>query len=151
MRSVVVLFACLLIAPLQASMETNQFDSPQMEIDYNRLINELRCLVCQNQNLAGSDAALARDLRKQTYEMLHDGKSPDQVVDFMVARYGDFVLYRPQFKANTYLLWLGPLVLLLFTLVLVLRRLGKKDQLVVAPEAVDAARNLLEQKESPER
>ncbi|MCP4878776.1 MAG: cytochrome c-type biogenesis protein CcmH, partial [Gammaproteobacteria bacterium] len=85
------------MTPVQAAIEAYQFESAQMEADYNKLIDELRCLVCQNQNLSGSDADLARDLRRETYEMLQQGKSPQQVVDFMVARYGDFVLYRPQF------------------------------------------------------
>ncbi len=166
----VVVFGCLLMtplqaespqveslqaAPMQAALEAYQFDSTQMETDYNRLIKELRCLVCQNQNLAGSDADLARDLRQQTYEMLRDGSSPDQVIEFMVARYGDFVLYRPQFKANTYLLWLGPIVLLGVILFLLLRRLARENQddanqggghqVDATPESVAAARELLEQ------
>jgi len=112
---VVLLVLCLVgwLAPVQASIEAYQFESAEMEADYNQLINELRCLVCQNQNLAGSDADLARDLRRETYDMLSQGKSQQQVIDFMVARYGDFVLYRPQFKSTTYLLWLGPFLLLL--------------------------------------
>jgi cytochrome c-type biogenesis protein CcmH len=135
--------------PVQASIEAYEFDSPQMEADYNQLVDELRCLVCQNQNLAGSDADLARDLRRETYEMLREGKSQQEVVDFMVARYGDFVLYRPQFKSNTYLLWLGPFLLLLLVLYFLVRRLRAK----VAPDEVDAAalaraRQLLENNES---
>ncbi len=88
----VLLIGCL-IAPVRAAIEAYEFDSPKMEADYNQLIDELRCLVCQNQNLAGSDADLAQDLRRETYEMLQQGKSQQQVVDFMVARYGDFVLF----------------------------------------------------------
>lgn len=135
--------------PVQASIEAYEFDSPQMEADYNQLVDELRCLVCQNQNLAGSDADLARDLRRETYDMLREGKSQQEVVDFMVARYGDFVLYRPQFKSNTYLLWLGPFLLLLLVLYFLVRRLRAK----VAPDEVDAAalaraRQLLENNES---
>jgi cytochrome c-type biogenesis protein CcmH len=135
--------------PAQAAIEAYQFDSPQMEADYNQLVDELRCLVCQNQNLAGSDADLARDLRRETYEMLRAGKSQQEVIDFMVARYGDFVLYRPQFKSSTYLLWLGPFLLLLLVLYLLVRRLRAKT----APADVDAAaleraRQLLENNES---
>jgi cytochrome c-type biogenesis protein CcmH len=105
--------------------------------------------VCQNQNLAGSDADLARDLRRETYEMLRAGKSQQDVIDFMVARYGDFVLYRPQFKSTTYLLWLGPFLLLLLVLFFLVRRLRAKT----APADVDAAaleraRQLLENNES---
>jgi len=86
----------LLFTPsLQAAIESYEFESTQMEADYYRLVRELRCLVCQNQNLAGSNADLAKDLRRQTYELLAQGKTPDQVAQYMVDRYGDFVLYRP--------------------------------------------------------
>ena len=135
-------------APMQAAIEAYQFDSTEMEADYNKLINELRCLVCQNQNLSGSDADLARDLRRQTYQMLQEGKSPQQVVDFMVARYGDFVLYRPQFKSSTYLLWLGPFLLLMLVLYLVVRRLRAADKPVeVDANALAEAKQLLEDNE----
>ena len=131
-----------------AASEAYQFDSAEMESDYNQLINELRCLVCQNQNLAGSDAALAKDLRRETYEMLKAGKSQQQVIEFMVARYGDFVLYRPQFQSNTYLLWLGPFVLLLLVIILVLRRFRNSDEAVSADaESLQQARQLLEKEE----
>jgi cytochrome c-type biogenesis protein CcmH len=136
------------IAPTQAAIEAYQFDSAEMEADYKQLIEELRCLVCQNQNLAGSDADLARDLRRETYEMLQQGKSQQEVVDFMVARYGDFVLYRPQFKSDTYLLWLGPFLLLLLVLYLVVRRLRAAAKPVeVDAGAMAQAKQLLEDNE----
>jgi cytochrome c-type biogenesis protein CcmH len=145
---VFMLCLCAWFTPLQASIEAYQFDSPQMEADYNKLIDELRCLVCQNQNLAGSDAELAQDLRRETYQMLSQGKSPQQVVDFMVERYGDFVLYRPQFKSNTYLLWLGPFLLLICVLVLLVRRLvSSRKPEVMDPEAIARAKQILENKE----
>lgn len=144
-----ILLLGLSVTTANAAIEAYEFDTPEMEADYNQLIDELRCLVCQNQNLAGSDADLAKDLRRETYDMLQQGKSQQQVVEFMVARYGDFVLYRPQFKSSTYLLWLGPFVLLLLVLFLVLRRLRAADN----PPEVDAeslatARQLLEENES---
>ncbi|MCP4982009.1 MAG: cytochrome c-type biogenesis protein CcmH [Gammaproteobacteria bacterium] len=136
------------MTPVQAAIEAYQFESAQMEADYNKLIDELRCLVCQNQNLSGSDADLARDLRRETYEMLQQGKSPQQVVDFMVARYGDFVLYRPQFKSTTYLLWLGPFLLLLVVLYMVVRRIRSEDKPVeVDADAMTTAKRLLEDDE----
>lgn len=139
---------CIWITPVQAAIEAYEFDSAQMEADYNKLIDELRCLVCQNQNLSGSDADLARDLRRETYEMLREGKSPQQVVEFMVARYGDFVLYRPQFQSNTYLLWLGPFLLLLIVLYIVVRRLRAAAKPVeVNAAAMAEAGQLLEQEE----
>ncbi len=144
----VIWLACVCL-PLQAAIETYEFDSPQQEAEYKQLIEELRCLVCQNQNLAGSDADLAKDLRRETYEMLQQGKSRDQVIEFMVARYGDFVLYRPQFKSSTFLLWLGPFLLLVVVLVMVIRRLRASSR----PAEVDAAalaeaRQLLDNDES---
>jgi len=120
--------------PLQAVIETYEFESAQMEAEYYKLINELRCLVCQNQNLSGSNADLAKDLRKQTYEMLNQGKTPDQVVQYMVDRYGDFVLYRPRVKKGTLLLWFGPFALLVLVLWLVIRVMRKK-QILVPPDA----------------
>jgi cytochrome c-type biogenesis protein CcmH len=139
---------CAWCAPLQAAIETYEFDSPQIEADYNKLVDELRCLVCQNQNLAGSDADLAQDLRRETYEMLSQGKSPQQVVDFMVERYGDFVLYRPQFKSTTYLLWLGPFLLLVGVLVMLIRRLrAPSSRPEVDEQALARARQILENKE----
>jgi cytochrome c-type biogenesis protein CcmH len=146
---VIFLVICLLgwLAPVQASIEAYQFESAQMEADYNQLINELRCLVCQNQNLAGSDADLARDLRRETYDMLQEGKSQQQVIDFMVERYGDFVLYRPQFKSTTYLLWLGPFLLLLCVLVLLVRRLLTAAKPEVDAQAVARAKQILDSKE----
>jgi len=112
-----------------AAIGAYEFKSAQMEADYLKLTNELRCLVCQNQNLAGSNADLAKDLRQQTYEMLMQGKSPDQIVEYMVARYGDFVSYRPQLKRNTILLWIGPFALLALVSVLVIRAMRKKQKL----------------------
>lgn len=144
---ILLLLLCLVSAASTASIEAYQFDSAQKEADYNRLIDELRCLVCQNQNLAESDADLARDLRRITYEMLSSGKTSDEVVDFMVARYGDFVLYRPPFKPGTYLLWFGPAVLLALVLVLVARRLRRGRAAEVDAEQLSAARKLLEDDE----
>jgi cytochrome c-type biogenesis protein CcmH len=128
----------------QAAVEAYQFDSPKMEAQYNQLIGELRCLVCQNQNLSGSNAELAKDLRRQTHELLMEVNTPDQIADYMVARYGDFVLYRPPLQNNTLLLWLGPFVLLLLVIVVVSMKMRKK-QVLVAPEldAMEKAKQLL--------
>lgn len=106
-------------------MDVYQLADPEQQKTYETLTAELRCLVCQNQNIADSHAELAGDLRRQVYEMLQQGKSKDDIVQFMTDRYGDFVLYNPPLKAKTGLLWLGPLALLLAGLTmiaLVLRR-----------------------------
>ena len=87
---------------------------------------ELRCLVCQNQSLAESNAGLAVDLRNQIRAQLARGASEREVVDFMVARYGDFVLYRPPLKASTFLLWFGPFVLLIAGICVLIRRIRRQ-------------------------
>jgi cytochrome c-type biogenesis protein CcmH len=97
-------------APVQ---EPLKFENKQQEERFNHLTRELRCLVCQNQNLADSDAQLAHDLRTEVHEMLLAGKSDDEIKQYMVDRYGDFVLYRPPVQENTVLLWLAPIILLL--------------------------------------
>ena len=90
------------------------FEDPSLEQRYRELLHELRCTVCQNQSLADSDAGLARDLRRELRDQINAGLSNPQIIDFMVARYGEFVLYRPPFSPATYLLWIGPFVLLVF-------------------------------------
>ncbi len=111
MRRTLALLALLAVAAL-AGVEVRQFPDPQLEDRYHRLIEELRCLVCQNQSLADSNADLAEDLRDEVYTMLLAGKNDREIIDFLVSRYGDFVLYRPPVKATTILLWTGPFVAL---------------------------------------
>ena len=99
---------------------------PSLDKRVAGLAHELRCLVCQNQTLADSNAPLAVDLRNQIREQLKGGASERDVIDFMVARYGDFVLYRPPFKASTLALWIGPFVLLALGAFLLVRRLVRR-------------------------
>lgn len=106
--AVVLAFSTLLVF----AQEPLVFDSAEQEERYKNLTFELRCAVCQNQNLADSDAPLAHDLRNEIYKMMQDGKSDDEIKQFMVERYGDFVLYRPPVKGNTLALWLMPGILL---------------------------------------
>ena len=87
------------------------FNGTVSEQRYRSLIEELRCLVCQNESLAGSNAELAGDLRKEVYQMMAQGQSDKQIIDFLVTRYGDFVLYNPPVKPSTYVLWFSPSVL----------------------------------------
>ena len=94
--------------PAPAVIETYEFSEPGHESRYQNMIAELRCLVCQNQNLADSNADLAKDLRARTYQMINQGATDQQIADFMIARYGDFVLLRPPFKNSTLILWIGP-------------------------------------------
>ena len=117
-----------------SAVEYRDFKQPEQEQAYQSLITELRCLVCQNQTIADSNADLAKDLRRQVYEMLQQGQSKAQIVDFMTERYGDFVLYKPAFKLKTGLLWLGPLLFLLLGLVSVLIIVRRKK--AVAPPSL---------------
>ena len=113
-----------------AAVEFKKFDTPQQEEAYTVLINELRCLVCQNQTIADSNAALAQDLRRQVYEMLQQGKTKDEIATFMTDRYGDFVLYNPPFKVKTGVLWIGPVVFLLIGIVIVVVLTRRKKPVV---------------------
>lgn len=135
MNQKLTLLICLLLMPLllvpptsHGAIEVIDFHSEIEERRYRALIEELRCTVCQNESLAESDAPLAQDLRRQILAMLRDDRSDQEIRDFMVDRYGDFVLYRPPFAAHTMILWLGPIILLLAglaTTVLAIRRRRK--------------------------
>ena len=103
---------------------------PELEKKVNEITAELRCLVCQNQTIADSHAELAVDLKNQVREMVRKGKTRDDVVDYMVQRYGDFVRYRPPVKPTTYLLWVGPFLLLAGGLILLVVNLRKRKALV---------------------
>jgi cytochrome c-type biogenesis protein CcmH len=121
MKLVVFLSSLLLSISAQAAIDAYKFDDPQKEKIYHELTDELRCLVCQNQNIAGSNAELAVDMRRKTYEMVSAGQSKQQVADYMADRYGDFVLYKPPFKASTAVLWIGPFIILAVSIWLMLR------------------------------
>jgi cytochrome c-type biogenesis protein CcmH len=116
--------ASLLLLALLAGSAAAQ--DPALDKRVAGLAHELRCLVCQNQTLADSNAPLAVDLRNQIREQLKGGASERDVIDFMVARYGDFVLYRPPLKASTLALWIGPFVLLALGAFLLVRRLVRR-------------------------
>ncbi len=137
-RSLWAALGCLVVGLLIAAMPVAAAEAPTaaadplLEAQVLKISAELRCLVCQNQTIADSHAELAIDLRNQVREMVKRGDSQAQIVDYMTARYGDFVLYRPPVKSTTALLWFGPVVLLvlgLTVLVLVLRRRSR-----MAPE-----------------
>ncbi|MGI9335444.1 MAG: cytochrome c-type biogenesis protein [Gammaproteobacteria bacterium] len=109
-QSALLAFALVPLA-MGAAFEPLEFASPELERRYRVLTAELRCLVCQNQNLADSDADLAGDLRRQVHEMLQRGETDAAIVDYMVQRYGEFVLYKPPLRPATALLWGAPLLL----------------------------------------
>lgn len=114
LRSIIILCVFFLAAVnSQAVVEVYQFDSDQQRQRYQSFIDDLRCPKCQNQNLAGSDSPIASDLRRELHDLLKNGQSDKEIVDFMVNRYGDYVLYNPRLQPSTWLLWFAPLALLL--------------------------------------
>ena len=110
----------LLVAGLSmsawANIDTYQFDNPRQEAQYRALIEEFRCPKCQNQNLAGSDAPIAQDLKQKTYDMVKDGRSDGEIRQYMNERYGDFISYKPPVRPSTWILWFFPPVLLVFVM-----------------------------------
>lgn len=121
-----------------------RFDTAEQEQRYQDLIEELRCLVCQNQNLADSHADLAQDLREEVHEMILDGKNNEEIIEFLVARYGDFVLYRPPVKKSTWLLWFAPFILLVFAVYAIFRFVRSRTE-ISQPELSDDQREQLAQ------
>ncbi len=146
MRTFILAWALLISSAAYGVIEGREFDDPAKQALYEELIDELRCLVCQNQNLAASNADLAKDLRRQTHEMIEQGADKDEVIEYMINRYGDFVLYRPPFKATTLLLWVGPALFLVTGLVVVMvvarRRAANAEAL--SDDERREARSLLE-------
>jgi len=137
-RILLSLLMLLASAYSYAGIEVHTFSTPQQEADYKQLINELRCLVCQNQNIADSNADLAKDLRREIYGMISDGQNRDQIVTFMTDRYGDFVMYRPPFKPSTAVLWAGPFVLLGLGIIGLLMFIRKRKNMPVSDQISEA-------------
>ncbi|MFK5912972.1 MAG: cytochrome c-type biogenesis protein CcmH [Woeseiaceae bacterium] len=138
------------IFSVYAAVEVKQFKTPEHEQRYKVLTNELRCVVCQNQNIAGSNAALAKDLRKQVFKMINEDKSNDEILEFMVARYGDFVLYRPAFNSMNFLLWAGPFIIFIIGLTILVSFIRQRKKVVVnelSNEEQEKLKQLLNDKE----
>ncbi len=117
--SIKILIAILLLGSstvLYSADVVFEFENEMQEQRYSDLIDELRCLVCQNQSLADSHAELAQDLRNEVYEKIIGGESDDTIIKFLVDRYGDFVLYRPPLQQKTWILWFGPVLAMIFAL-----------------------------------
>ncbi len=140
------LFSCfifllgLLSGPVfaTATNEAAVADDPVAEKRLQELSKELRCLVCQNETIAGSNAELAVDLRREIRGMIRDGRSDNEILDFMVSRYGDFVLYRPPVKGITILLWAGPIALLLIGLLVMRSYLKRRNSRVASNSPLSA-------------
>jgi len=141
--------ALLVAASLALTAPAFAQKDPALDARLKKLEEELRCLVCQNQSLADSNAPLAEDLRREVRALAASGKNDEQIKEFLVARYGDFVLYDPPVKRITWLLWFGPFVLLaggvgIWWMVARRRRKGNDDEGPAPPSGVDKARELLD-------
>jgi cytochrome c-type biogenesis protein CcmH len=126
MKQLVVCTILALFATAALAIDVDKaFDDPELQARYEHIIGEVRCLKCQNQSIKDSNAFLAGDLRREIRRMLTEGKTDQEIYDFLVARYGEFALYRPRMSGKTLVLWIAPLALLLgggFVLVNILRR-----------------------------
>ena len=131
------LIACLLSVSvcLHAAIETYQFDSPEQEARFRQLGYELRCPKCQNQAIGDSDAEISGDLRAEVYRMLKDGATDEEIKEFMVARYGRYVLYNPPLDKHTLILWFGPAVLLILGGIFVGLRIRQSKKALEAGES----------------
>ena len=118
----------LFITITPAQDEPFLFEDAKKQVRFDSLMEEIRCLVCQNQSLADSGAGLADDLRKEAYRMISQGKSNEEIKSFLVERYGDFVLYDPPLQPSTLLLWFGPFILMLIATIVIIVILKKRTQ-----------------------
>lgn len=134
--SLLLLLGWVVQAPAMAAIDVYTFDNDNQEQVFRELTRELRCPKCQNQDIADSNAGLAKDLRDKTYQMVRQGKDKDEIVDYMVARYGNFILYNPPLMASTLILWLGPLLVIVIGLGVVMIRSRRP---VAAAKPVDSA------------
>lgn len=147
-RVLIGLMLGLFILQVHAAIEPLTFKDSDHESQYRRLLAEVRCLVCQNQSLAESNAGLAGDLREIIYEQVQSNASDEKIVDFLVSRYGDFVLYRPPVRKSTYLLWYGPLGLIIVggaVVLMMIRKRGKIVPTVLSKDEQKEIKDLLDQ------
>ena len=144
----ILLFTLLLTFSMALSATEDQvkFENKQQEEQYKDLLQELRCPKCQNQNIADSNAVVAKDMRAQTKELVDKGQNKQQVIDYMVNRYGQFAHYRPPINMATIMLWVLPLAFMLFAVLMLVKRSKQKSQVVTAKENSNQQDNLLDQK-----
>ena len=134
-----VLLLCLVssFAVVAATQTDDSFGNKNTELRFRKLVKDIRCMVCQNQTLLDSKAPLAVDLRREILARMDEGKSDEEIIDFLVKRYGDFVLYNPPLKSSTALLWFGPFLFLLIGLIGVIILIARRRN--VAEETITAA------------
>ncbi len=148
MKKLIILLALLLFTTVLPAVDKVkiEFSDVTQEQRYAHLTEELRCVVCQNQSLADSNADLAQDLRDQVRDMILQGKTDEQITDYLVLRYGDFVLYNPPLKPKTYVLWLAPSLLAFVALLAIIYFVRRHVKMTtVTPELTEEERNKMKQ------
>jgi len=139
-RLFVSLLASLAFCSMAGAIDVGQsFDDPELQARYEKIIAEVRCLKCQNQTIKDSNAFLATDLRREIRRLLEEGKTDDEIYDFLVARYGDFALYRPRTSGRTLILWIAPMIFLLLGAVALGRVVRKRMSMPIDDEPLDGA------------
>lgn len=149
MRSLLIVILLFASAQASARIAAYEFENAEQESTYKELIHELRCLVCQNQTIADSNAELAQDMKRKTHELVMQGKTKKEISDFMVQRYGNFVQYKPPVTSTTYLLWTGPFIILfigLFMLIKIIRNRKVEKPAVLSEDDKSRAADLLNTK-----
>jgi cytochrome c-type biogenesis protein CcmH len=139
-------FALLLLlfqASFAESIEAKDFESVDQERRYHALIEDIRCPVCQGQSIGGSNSSLAKDLREQVRKMIISNKSNEEIYQFMIERYGDFIVFKPPINLKTYLLWFTPLLFLVFCFTYLIRVTKTKDNTVADSVDFEKAKKLL--------
>ena len=138
MKSLSVLLGFLMLTGSANAIDAvAAFDDPEMQARYEKIISEVRCLKCQNQTIKDSNAFLASDLRREIRHMLEEGKTDDEIYEFLVARYGDFALYRPRASGKTLILWIAPMLFLVFGALALWRVVQRRTGLPIDDEATE--------------
>ena len=136
-RLLISLMSVLMTVSAFAIDSGKAFDDPVLQARYERLIAEVRCVTCQNQNIKDSNAFIAADLRREIRRLIGEGKTDEEVADFLVTRYGDFVLYRPRFAGKTLALWIAPFLFILFAGTAMIRVIRHRMTLPIDDESIE--------------
>jgi cytochrome c-type biogenesis protein CcmH len=141
LKKILGVCALLLLASSAWAIDAGRkFDDPEKQAMYDKIINEVRCLKCQNQTIKDSNAFLAADLRREIRRLLDEGKTENEVYDFLVARYGEFALYRPRFSGKTLILWIAPFILLALGGLTLTRVIRRRMALPIGDESIEEDR-----------
>ena len=138
MKTLSIIASLLMLSSVAVAIDVGEaFDDPKLQARYEKIISEVRCLKCQNQTIKDSNAFLASDLRREIRHMLEDGKTDDEIYEFLVSRYGDFALYRPRASGRTLILWIAPMMFLVFGAFALWRIVQRRTVLSIDDEAID--------------